>query len=301
MKSMKSKRIIILTALFLFLAVVSSVVAQSLEDQLHYYDRQVYSQFTTRYPRDSRYDPYLNEIAGNLNSKIVDVFGEDKDIVFYACPSHLGFNAVSFYRVIIFDSLLLDSLRFLAMGKVYYGSDDSEYVDRLVQAVAETSSYHRMGMDTTDYRDINNPFDLPEVPALTAQQQQKAEKLFKSMLASWMCHEGSHCMLDHIKVRLQKMAQKQQQMYMQGDQRLFNQSVNMYMEAEISQKLEKEADVNATKWMIKSGYSIDGFIAWLKFAEKLEESMGVNNTYIRTHPKCSTRIQYIRDTARKYR
>ncbi len=56
MKILQKKRILVLVALFVLMALASTVVAQSLEDRLHMYDQQVYAQFTSHYPRDSRYD-----------------------------------------------------------------------------------------------------------------------------------------------------------------------------------------------------------------------------------------------------
>jgi hypothetical protein len=282
------------------MAGIVTVAAQSLEQQLNYYDQQMYAQFSSIYSQDSRYNGYMTEIAGNINSTIVNVFGEDKQIVFLVCPSRLGFNAVSFYRLIIFDSLLLDSLRYLAMGKVYYGGLDNRYIDQLAYNVAKTSRSHQMGQDTTNYYDTTNPFNLPQVGPLTPKQQEQAAHLFKEMLASWMCHEGSHCMLDHIKVKLQRMSQSNQQLYYQNDPGKLQNSVNQYMSAKINQELEKEADTTATRWLLASGYSIEGFVTWLKFAEKLEKILGTENAYIRTHPRCSERIKYIKDAAREY-
>jgi len=295
------KKIIAVTLIIVLFVVTFSVLAQSLEDQLRMQDRMIYAQFTTYYPRDNRYNAFFNEIATNLNSTIVDVFGQDKDIVFYVCPSHFGFNAMSFYRVIIFDSLLLDSLRYLAMAKAYYGDIDNEYVDELARSVATISRKHQSGdFRGINFQDQNNPFGLPPVGELTPQQAAKAQELFKGMLASWMCHEGSHCMLDHVKVRMQEVQNMQKKFYYQGNQQQFNNSLNAYAFAKINQKLEKEADIMATRWLIESGYTIEGFVLWLEFGEKLEKAMGVDNAYLRTHPKCSERIRYIKQAAREY-
>lgn len=293
-----------LLSVFLLLIIISTIVgvhAQTIEDQLNWNDRQVYTQFTGYYPPDSRYNVIMNQIGGNLNSHIVDVFGEDKNIVYYVCPSKIGFNAISFYRVIIFDSLLLDSLRFLAIGKVYHGGLNNEYIDELAYNVADISRKRQMGMGGINYADQNNPFGLPSAGALTPEQQARAEKLFREMLASWMAHEGSHCMLDHMKIRLEKMQQAKQQMDYNGSQNQFNNSIDEYMSAQISQTLEKDADVHATKWLIKSGYSVEGYVTWLTFAEKLEKLMGTDNAYLRTHPRCSDRVNYIRNAAKRYR
>lgn len=295
------RKILTLLTIFILLTLILNGSVQAVEDQLRMYDQQVYYQFTIFYPRDARYDAYLTEIASRLNANIVDVFGEDKDIIFYVCPSHLGFNAVSFHRVIIFDSLLLDSLRYLAMGKVYYGSIDNQYVDQLAHRVAQVSQYHRMGSFVTNPSDTYNPFGLPGLGPLNPAQQLKAEELFKEMLASWMCHEGSHCMLDHMKFRLKAMSEQQQQFNYQGDMNQFNNSMNVYAQAQISQQLEKEADVIAARWLLASGYSIEGFTAWLYFAQKLETIMGMDNAYIRTHPSSAQRIRYIKDAAAQFR
>ena len=298
---MKKRALSIFLVLFILVAIVG-VYAQTIDDQLNWNDQMVYQQFTSYYPPDTRYNAYMNQIAGNLNSNIVDVFGEDKDMIYYVCPSHIGFNAISFHKVIIFDSLLLDSLRFLAMGKVYYGGLDNEYIDNLAYNVVRISKLRQNRMMQPNYYNQNNPFGLPVVPGqLTQEQQARAEKLFKSMLVSWMAHEGSHCMLEHMKQRMIKMQEAKQQMQYQGNQYQFQNSINAYMSAQLMQSMEKEADVHATKWLLKSGYSTDGFITWLTFAEKLEKLMGTENAYLRTHPKCSERIEYIRETERNFR
>lgn len=295
--TLKRKRLIAFLILTALVLVFGSAHAQTLDEQLTWNDYFVARQFSM-YPRDARYDRYLNGIAQRLNSKIADTFGEDKDITFYVCPSPIGFNAVSFHRFIVFDSLLLDTLRFLAMSKAYYGNIDNAYVNRLVRAVAQKSKAHQMGYIQGNYRNLDNPFGLPKPGNLTLEQQQQAEKLFISMLASWMAHEGSHCMKDHIKFRIQA-ALKQRQMNFNNQQQFMN-NVNQYMNAGITQKLEREADLYATKWLINSGFGVEGYVTWLKFGDKLETVTGANNAYLRTHPKCNTRIRYIIQAARNY-
>lgn len=274
--------------------------AQNIDQQLQLNDAYVSQQFRYFCPYDTRYNQYMNIIAQRLNSTIVDTFGEDKDLTFYVCVSPLGFNAVSFHRFMVFDSVLLDSLRYLSMGVVYYGGVDNSYVDQLAYQVARISASHRMGMSTANYYDTENPFNLPEVGTLTEEQSQRAEKLFLNMLASWVAHEGSHCMRDHMKHRYLAMQQQlNQQRNLQQQQQFFN-SMGAYANARISRELEKEADEYAVRWLINSGFNVEGYITWLKFGSKLEKVMGTENAYLRTHPSCAERVQYITEEAKRY-
>lgn len=285
--------ILLLIGFLTGLSAVPALHAQTVEQQLIWKDYFVAQQFA-QFPRDARYDDLMAQTARRLNQVIVKTFGEDKNITFYVCPSRLGFNAVSFHRFIVFDSLLLDSLRFLAIGTVYYGTDDNPYTNRLALAVAQKSRAHQMGYLAWNQMDNENPFGLPKVDGyLNAEQQQKAQELFIQMLVSWMAHEGSHCMRDHIKNRMESALRNNQQMNFDSSQQ-FNNNVNAYMNAKITQQLEKDADIHATRWLINAGYRPDGFVIWLKFGEKLEKIMGTDNAYLRTHPRCSDRINYIR-------
>jgi len=285
------KRFLPVILLLALMAGLFPAHAQSLDDQLQWNDYYVSSQFY-QYPRDTRYDAYMTSIAQNLNSTIIDTFGNDKNITFYVCPSRIGFNALSFHQFIVFDSMLLDTLRYLAIAKVYYGNVNNNYVNSLAEKVAIISNAYRNGMFNPNFYNSNNPFGFPPVGTLNPAQQKKAEQLFTGMLASWMAHEGSHCMREHMKYRLQVMNQ-------QGDNPQNAQiNMNQYMQAQLSRELEKDADVCATIWLINSGYDIEGFVTWLQFGEKLEHAMGTENTYLRTHPKCSERIEYIRQAAR---
>ncbi|MFP4497417.1 MAG: M48 family metalloprotease [Vulcanimicrobiota bacterium] len=288
---------VIMVLLFVFS--IGAGFAQTLDDQLTWNDYYVSQQFAM-YPPDARYNEVMAEIASSLNDSIVDTFGEDKDINFHVCLTPLGFNAVAFHRFIVFDSLLLDTLRYMAMGKVYYGGMNNEYIDRLACRVAEVSQYHKMGQSQANYHNQENPFNLPHPGDLTSKQLDEAAVLFANILASWMAHEGSHCMRDHLKHRLQAMQKSNQQFNYQGSQQQFKNSVDAYTNAKISQELEKDADVHAVAWLLNSGYNIEGYLTWLEFGSKLEEIMGTKNAYLRTHPPCQTRMQYIRQAAREF-
>lgn len=290
---------LLILILSVILLVAAPVSAQTLDDQLTWNDYFIAQQFSM-FPRDARYDTFMNAIAQRLNATIVENFGEDKSITFYVCPSRLGFNAVSFHRFIVFDSVLLDSLRYLAMGRAYYGGINTQYTERLAAAVAKVSQARQMGQMMGNYNDTVNPFGLPSPGQLNPQQQKEAEAIFAEMLASWMAHEGSHCMRDHMKTRLEAASRQNQNMNLMNQQQFMN-NVNTYMNAKISQEFEKDADVHAARWLLRSGFTTEGYIMWLEFGEKLEKMMGVDNAYLRTHPKCSDRIRYIRAEAMNFR
>ncbi len=295
----KSRRLLVLLLLIFIMTLPGSrAIAQNLDQQLFWQDQFVAQQFAS-FPRDPRYDGVMTDIARRLNGVIVKTFGEDKDIIFHVCASRLGFNAVAFHRFIVFDSLLLDTLRYLAVAHVYYGGLDNNYINGLADSVAAISHRHRMGYIHWNQMNNENPFGLPPVPGqLTPEQQVQARELFINMLVSWMAHEGSHCMRDHVRHRMET-AMRQNQNMDPNNPRQFNNNVSSYMNAKLTQKLEKDADIHATRWLVNAGYSVDGFIVWLRFGEILERKMGTDNEYLRTHPRCSDRIEYIVQEARR--
>ena len=106
------------------------------------------------------------------------------------------------------------------------------------------------------------------------------------MLASWMAHEGSHCMRDHMKYRILEIRKEMNSGTNSGMNSGMNQQQFMqaYMGAKISRDLEKDADLCAVVWLQNAGFGIKGFVTWLQFAEKLEAISGAENPYLRTHP-----------------
>jgi hypothetical protein len=298
MKTCKKTTIFILVICFLILN-FSPCLPRSLEEQLKSYD-QLMAQKFSKFPQDTRYDNYLADISKNLNRTLVGTFGENKNISYLVCASNLGFNAVSFHRLIVLDSLLLDTLRFLARAKVYYGTIDNPYVNRLIFRVSLLHGQHQAGMMNPGFVDQNNPFNLPVLPGqLTPEQEKQAETLFINMLASWMAHEGSHCMRDHLKYRFEIIRKRQQESSASGNQAQVMDTLEVYTNSHLSQELEREADLYAVNWLLNSGYNVDGFILWLSFGEKLEQASGLDNAYFRTHPSCTERIRYIREAAGK--
>jgi hypothetical protein len=298
MKSCKKSTVLLLVACFMILT-FSPCFPGQLEKQLKEYDNLMFQKFS-RYPQDTRYNKYLTDISRNLNGSIVATFGEDKNISYLVCASNLGFNAVSFHRLIVLDSLLLDTLRFLARAKVYYGSIDNPYVNRLVFRVSLLDGQHQAGMMNPSFVNQANPFNLPVLPGnLTQEQERQAERLFIEMLASWMAHEGSHCMKDHLKYRFEIIKKRQNEAAVSGSQVQVMDTLEVYTNAQLSQELEREADLYAVRWLRNSGYGVEGFITWLQFGEKLEQASGLDNAYFRTHPSCGERIRYIRDAAVK--
>ncbi|MDQ7822440.1 MAG: M48 family metalloprotease [Candidatus Eremiobacteraeota bacterium] len=266
------------------------------EQFLNWQDQMVLAQFAMYYPADYRYNTLLGAISTKFNEKGPEIFQNyGKEVYFTVFVSSLGFNAVSFHRIVVFDSLLLDTLRKLAEGIAFYGTIDNEYSVQLAATVLRVGMAHQFGMLAGNYQNIENPFGLPSCGALTEEQKKEANSLFEEMAAAVMAHEASHAFLDHVKEKIK--TQQMLWMYNQGkvDPRVLNSYINNYLNYNLSYSKELEADTYAARLLKAAGYSRNGFTHWLLFAGLLERMTGSDTQANRTHPTSVTRIRNVKN------
>ena len=128
-------------------------------------------------------------------------------------PGVFGYNAVSFHKSIVIDSLLLEVDKRLAIGMAYYGKIDTPYTRQLAQATIRVWQQTNNGTLRLNQNNPYNPYNLPEIQGqLSPNQQKLAELYFEHLVAATLAHEGSHIFLEHTK---QKML-TQQKLWQQG-------------------------------------------------------------------------------------
>jgi hypothetical protein len=313
MKNLKFKTFFSYFLIFVAL-IFSSVFAQypqqqpqSIEQMLLWQDQQIMQQFASKFVPDYRYYGFIDGIMKKMNPYLPSIYGNKPYIWLNgACfASMMGFNAITGYRIIIFDSLLLDGLKRLADAVAVYGNLNNDYSRGLAQAIVTLMKAHSQGYIRPNTSNLNNPFNLPTLTNLTPEQKPKSEKLFTNMVASWVAHEASHGFLEHIKEKMQIQQTMQAYYQRRYPPEQAQQQIQYYLNYTLSPLKEFEADTMATRLLIKSGYDVDGFIWWLRFADTLEALLGTNTSYMRTHPKSEQRVENImktlRDKARDFR
>jgi len=266
----------------------------STEALLDYQDRLVFSQFCHYYPRDLRFDNVLEKISITFNAHGEEVFSDyNKEVYFAVFVSSLGYNAISFHKLVIFDSLLLDSLRFLAIGIAVYGNIDNDYCRALAVSVAKVGMAHQFGVLLGNYTDRQNPYQLPVFHTITAEQKERAERLFIDMLAAVMAHEASHAFLNHVREKMETSRMLWQNNKERIDPHELNQYISNYINHTMSYQKELEADTYGARLLKASGYGKEGFIFWFQFSGLLEEMLGVEKGSARSHPAAEVRIENI--------
>jgi hypothetical protein len=262
---------------------------------MEWQDQMVLTQFSLHYIRDYRYDGLLNHISEKFNEKVSAIFPHyNKEVYFSVFVSPLGFNACTWNKLIIFDSLLMDSLRKLSQGIACFGTMDNSYTRELAMKVLQRGEAQNFGRIAGNFTDGRNPFSLPSPETLTPEEQRHADLIFESMIAAVAAHEASHAFLDHIRDKL--LLQKALSLYNQGksDPEELNRYIDNYINYTLSNEKELEADTYAARLARASGYDIDGFIYWLQFCDILEELTGTRSQQARTHPTPQARIATVR-------
>ncbi len=291
-----------LTLGILVLLVVTSplVWAQTgIDAMLAQQDRTVLGYFESHFTRDHRDDKVFNRIFRRLEPHLGEVYAHpEKQVTPYVFVSNLGFNAMTWDHIIIFDSLLLDTFHRLAEGVTLYGSTDNPYVWNLARSVASLSLEANRLPSIADMRHPDNIYHLPVAGQLSATEQASSDALFEEMLASWLGHEGSHAFLDHARERLQ--AEEMRQWYAsngQMDSNVLGQYIQHASSADNGRDKEREADEKGAMLITRSGYSIRGFVVSLEFAKDLEDMTGMSNSpFTRSHPAAADRILDIERT-----
>lgn len=247
--------------------------------------------------RDKRYDALTHQVSARLNPHIAEVFRRPaKSVAFYVFFARMGFNAKTWDRIVVFDSLLLDAMRHLCYGLAVYGTTDCDYVHKLADYVVKTDhAYKRNAIFVLD-GPPENPFSLPTIWGLTPEQSARADQLFEDMLAGWMAHEASHAFLDHARelVLARYPDATIRDPHLAADVRAAIQAPYSF-----SRQKEREADEHAVRLLIRSGYKIDALIQSFEFAQQIEELSGEANLTDRdrTHPTPLERIILARQIA----
>ncbi|MHB2018957.1 MAG: M48 family metalloprotease [Candidatus Xenobia bacterium] len=287
------KRALLLVTLLAVMVLALPVQAQygGVDQFLAAQDSQVLSNFSGRFARDQRYDTLFARIYARLNPHLSEVYSDpDKDVRPYCFVSTMGFNAMTWDHIIVFDSLLLDSLRRLSEGVVVYGKVNTPYGWSLARAVASLQRHAHSLPQYANPDHQDNIYDLPVAGQLTPEQRQQADALFEEMVASWLAHEGSHAFLNHARLRVEEQQMRQMNASAQGNPQAFGNYIDRYREASLGQEKEREADEHGAQLILRSGYTIRGFVLSLQFSDMLEQLMGTTNSYLRTHPPASERI-----------
>jgi len=276
---------------------------QNMEQMLLWQDQQIMQTYMSKYVTDYRYYGFIDSIMKKMNPYLPSIYGNKPYIWLNGgCfSSNMGFNAMTGYRIIIFDSVLLDGLKRLADAVAVYGNLNNDYSRQLARAIVDLMKAHSQGNINPNKSNLDNPFNLPTLTNLTPEQKAKSEKLFTNMAASWVAHEASHGFLEHIKEKMQ--IQQTMQSYYQGKYppEQVEQQIQYYLNYTLNPQKEFEADTMGTRLLVKSGYDIDGFVWWLRFADMLEADMikstnsqiGANASYMRTHPTGEQRVENI--------
>lgn len=261
-----------------------------LDAQLNYQDQMMVQQMAYINPPDARYEQFLNMISSKFNQAGGRVFQNynSKDVRYVVLTGVFGFNAMALHRSIIIDSLLMDVMKRLAMGMAYYGKFNSDYTKTLASATLMTTGALKNRTANINTSNPENPFNLPSPPPLSQAQQQLAYKYFEELIAAVLAHEGSHAFLEHTKEKMLA----QQALWRQG--RGNQTQIQQYINQDFTKEKELEADRYGAKLLKYSGYSINGMVAWFRFADLLELYSGTLNHPNRTHPTGEQRIRQIK-------
>lgn len=289
-------------ALFLGSAMGARAQVPSVDTMLEWQDQMVIRSYMANCPQDFRYKDLLARISARFNGHLAAVYRKpDKEAHYFVFVANMGFNAQSWNRVIVFDSLLLDSMRCLAKGIAVHEKLEAPYVQQLAQYVASLNTATKSGFVMPNLQNADNPYSLPNIWGLTPAQRDRSDALFEEMVAGWMAHEGSHVFLNHCRDRIQE--QRLIAMYQQGriPADILQQHMNQYLAYSLTRQKEAEADEKGVRLLVRSGYSVEGLVYTLHFAQLLQDISGSTNDYFRTHPLPQERIDMAERVAEEER
>jgi len=275
------KKISVIAIILLMLT--SSAFSQHSSDVLilRCYDNMFLKNLETNFERDRRYDAILYRVASKLQHRTRIVYpGSDKVCTYHVFANALGFNAMATYELIIFDSLLLDSIYYLTRAYLFYGTLRNPYTKQLILALGNVNVGTRINLLSKE------SFRLPPLPRLTAVQKGETLRLFEECVAFVMGHEGSHSFKEH-RLRALRASRVLGERYHGITQQQIQDLVNY----KLSPRLEIEADCKSAELLLRSGFSTQGAMLFLRFLGLLEANFGFNAT----HPPARQRIQAVKN------
>ena len=272
--------------------------ADAVEAQLLARDQAVRQYYLVNFPSDSRYNAVLLRIGERVNAHLSEVFANSGEQVNYGVfLSDMGFNGVAWYRLVILDSLLLDTLRRVAESVAVSGQLETPYVDQLAGYIGRLGTQGGYGLPLRDPRTFNpeNPYQIPAPPGLTFEAQRRAGPIFEDMLAAWVCHELSHCYLGHAREKIEEGLRIQSRYGGQVPSWLLEQQIEQYLAYQMAPAKELEADRYGAQVAFRAGYSLDGFRRWYAFIDRIEQQTGAAYQQRRTHPHGFQRLQAVEE------
>lgn len=270
--------------------------ADPVEASLRMRDEMVRNYYVLNFPADPRYEAVLNRIATRVNARLHEVFPNSEEQVTYGVfLSNMGFNGVSWYRIVILDSLLLDTLRRVAESTVVSGKLENPYTDQLAAYIGQLGTQGGYGAPLRNRYSIDpeNPYQIPAPPGLTHASQARAEAVFEDLLASWVCHELAHCYLGHARTKIEDHIRLQQQYGGAVPPWVLEAQIQQYLNYQVSPQRELEADRYGAMIAFRAGYSLEGFRRWYSFIDRIEEHTGAAYAQSRTHPRGSDRFRTV--------
>lgn len=281
-----------------------SGTADPIEMSLRARDQMVQQYYMMNFPADRRYEAVLNRIGERVNAHLHEVFPNSEELVTYGVfLSPMGFNGVAWHRIVILDTLLLDTLHRVAESVAVTGRLESPYIDQLAGYIGQLGTQGGYGAPLMNRWNMNpeNPYQIPPPPGLSYQSQQKAEEIFEELLASWVCHELSHCYLGHAREKIEQTLRLQGQYGGQIPPQMLEQQIQQYLNYQMAPAKELEADRAGARVAFHSGYSLEGFRRWYGFIDRIEEFTGTAYQPNRTHPLGSERFRAVQEVYRTWK
>jgi Peptidase family M48 len=272
------------------------------EARLRDYDERVLKAYQSTFARDHRYEPVLARVASRLNPHLPEVFGPQAKtdaVTYHVFLGRLGFNARTWHRIIIVDSLLLDALQRLAEGLAVDPSFESPYVKRLAFAVASVHAARTRGALRPDLSNRGNPYNLPRYYGLEPAQRDRAQAQLEAFIAGWLAHEAAHAYLGHTRKRYEEWLASTALGTggsSQGDDLVVAESERDSFHTS-SQAVERQADQAAVCLLIRAGYEVGPMLDTLVFSDLLERWLGSAEGAPRTHPALTERVEAIEAAA----
>lgn len=254
-------------------------------------DRILLLRFVSHYPLDERYNDVLNSVTTRL-LKASDPKDKLDQVRLSVHFSDLGLNAITLHRVVIVDSLLLDTLCLYSQGIALYGTASNAYTDKLVDQVAALYRQERLGVLRPDL-DPKNPYAIYPPSGLDQVAAKRAEPIFEGLLAAWIGHEFGHVAKQHARRRLLEGNQLIGQLASNPDDEAIQAFVRRQLDYNLGPPSEIEADHFGYNLCKKAHYPVESLRRVLLLLHRLQERQPDGLQVNRTHPSPRQRYQHV--------